>query len=121
MTELTGTALLALLIDREAANQHLEGQIAVANVVMNRVAHPQWSSNVDEVMMQPLQFSCFNQGVPYGILVPDRFHVIAEGAIRGWLVDVTDGATHYHADYYSPEWIERLERIKQIGSHIFYK
>ena len=39
-----------------------------------------------------------------------------------WL-GITQGSTHYHANYVVPNWVEDrgMKRVKQIGSHIFYK
>ena len=36
-------------------------------------------------------------------------------------VDITEGATHYHADYVSPEWSETLTKTTTIDNHIFYR
>jgi len=36
-------------------------------------------------------------------------------------VDITDGATHYHADYVSPSWAKTKTRTTEIGDHIFYR
>ena len=37
------------------------------------------------------------------------------------LLDITDGATHYHADYVKPEWAKTKTRTIEIGDHIFYR
>ena len=37
------------------------------------------------------------------------------------LLDITDGATHYHADYVSPEWKKTKTKTTEIGDHIFYR
>ena len=34
---------------------------------------------------------------------------------------ITEGSTHYHANYVSPAWSKQLQRITRIGSHIFYR
>ena len=36
-------------------------------------------------------------------------------------VDITDGATHYHADYVKPDWAKTKTRTTEIGDHIFYR
>ena len=36
-------------------------------------------------------------------------------------VDITDGATHYHADYVKPDWAKAKTRTTEIGDHIFYR
>ena len=37
------------------------------------------------------------------------------------LIDITDGATHYHADYVFPEWRKSKTKTVEIGDHIFYR
>jgi len=39
----------------------------------------------------------------------------------GKLDDMTQGSTHYHADYVYPEWREQKTKMLQIGNHIFYR
>jgi spore germination cell wall hydrolase CwlJ-like protein len=34
---------------------------------------------------------------------------------------ITEGATHYHADYVSPKWAPELDLVGSIGMHIFYR
>ena len=36
-------------------------------------------------------------------------------------VDITEGATHYHADYVNPDWAETLTKTTTIDNHIFYR
>jgi spore germination cell wall hydrolase CwlJ-like protein len=52
-----------------------------------------------------------------------RFLEIAEGMIRHEysLIDITDGATFYHADYVKPAWAKTKYRTIEIGDHIFYR
>ena len=37
------------------------------------------------------------------------------------LLDITDGATHYHADYVLPSWAATKTKTIEIGDHIFYR
>ena len=48
---------LALNIYHEARSESMEGQIAVAQVTLNRVAHSEWPSTICEVVSEPKQFS----------------------------------------------------------------
>jgi N-acetylmuramoyl-L-alanine amidase len=52
-----------------------------------------------------------------------RFLEIAKGMIRNEysLIDITDGATFYHADYVKPAWAKTKYRTIEIGDHIFYR
>ena len=47
--------------------------------------------------------------------------MVASAVAQGVVYDFTDGATHYHADYVSPDWAKRYHRIVKIGQHIFYR
>jgi len=37
------------------------------------------------------------------------------------MLDITDGALYYHADYVRPRWAKHMERTSKIGEHIFYR
>lgn len=121
--------ILARTIWGEARGEDLRGRIAVANVVMNRVADPRWPNSVRGVCLQPLQFSAWNIGDPNRDLVlavddGDEIFVecvaIARSAVDGRLADVTGGATNYHARYVSPEWASALTKTAEIGGHLFF-
>jgi spore germination cell wall hydrolase CwlJ-like protein len=43
--------------------------------------------------------------------------IIGDGKYRG----LTEGATHYHADWIEPYWAPTLQQVGTIGSHIFYR
>lgn len=45
------------------------------------------------------------------------YRIVTEGKFRG----VTEGATHYHATYVSPDWAPQLDLVGRIGTHIFYR
>jgi len=100
--------VLARTILFESAGEPLEGQEAVAAVVLNRAASPGWPDTVKEVCLQKNQFSCFNAGAggisPDKLRYPWRYFLmsswkqaknIAERAFRGELSDRTNGATFY--------------------------
>ena len=52
-----------------------------------------------------------------------RYLKISKGMIRNEfsLIDITDGATFYHADYVKPAWAKTKIRTIEIGDHIFYR
>ena len=109
----------------EAQSEPIEGQLAVAEVVLNRAASGEYPSSICEVVTQPAQFSFVRDG---------RFPAIDRGS-DAWrkAVAVADiAAEHladtlpstvlwYHADYVTPRWGRRLDRVTQIGAHIFYR
>lgn len=120
---LSDIQLLALCIWSEARDEPIDGQVAVANVVMNRVKAKSWyGATVREVVLKPYQFSWFNEPSRYPQPMPDHFCVIAEMAIWKLLSDPTDGATHYHARYIATlDWARNMKVTTVIGQHIFYK
>jgi spore germination cell wall hydrolase CwlJ-like protein len=137
--ELTGAArarhekCLADAIYFEARGEPLRGQMAVAQVVINRVFSGYYPSNVCGVVYQNThrhrrlrcQFSFTCDGIPDRINEPDaweRAKRIARDALDGsfWLNDVGK-ATHYHARWVHPWWVREMRRLDRIGVHTFYR
>ena len=127
---------LALNIFWEARNQDIIGQLAVGQVVMNRVADKRYPDTPCKVIMQgpvyksgyPVrhrcQFSWYCDGKSYKAREGRAFiqaYFLAQIVIGGQYADVTEGATHYHADYVLPDWIESKTFTTQIGDHLFYR
>ncbi len=127
--------LLARTIYGEARGEDVRGKEGVAAVVMNRVREARkrsrhwWGNTVEEVCLQPYQFSCWNAGDPNRepVLSVDPqdpvFQVclrIARRAVAGVLKDPTGGATHYHAENVEPVWSVGREPSAIIGRHRFY-
>lgn len=113
----------------EAANESLAGQRAVAQVILNRVAHPAYPSSVCGVVYQgwtaPVcQFSYTCDGSlarkPLDRLWRQAGEVAA-AALNGHVEKSVGTATHYHADYVLPYWAYRLEKVYVEGRHIFYR
>ena len=72
------------------------------------------------------QFSWYCDGksdIPKDLETYSRFLEIAKGMIHNEysLIDITDGATFYHADYVTPAWAKTKKRTIEIGDHIFYR
>ena len=130
----------------EARNQGTAGWQAVAAVTLNRVKDSRFPNTVCEVVKQgPTRKSWKNDGTYYPIRhrcqfswycdgladdihpkdekVYDRIKDLAELAMIPTvnLLDITDGATHYHADYVKPEWAKTKTKTVEIGDHIFYR
>lgn len=115
---------LALNIYHESRSEPVMGQIAVANVTLNRVADSRWPSTVCEVVYQRKQFSWTHTIKDHTPYETERWAIaqdIAEGVYKGIDPDNTDGAVYYHADYVNPIWNRNLTRTVKIGVHIFYK
>ena len=113
----------------EAAYESVEGQRAVAQVVLNRMRHPAFPKTVCGVVYQGApnpgcQFSFACDGSLARAPAPAawrRSKQIAAEALRGYVMAQVGQATHYHADYVAPYWAPRLAKVKQIGAHIFYR
>ena len=135
----TAFMCMALNIYHEANNQSMLGQIAVGQVVMNRVADSRFPDTVCEVVKQavthkgtnkPILFRCSFSWYCDGkkdepeydskswFLAQDYARIVLSGKI---VLDVTQGATHYHATYVRPSWAKTKKRTTRIDRHIFYR
>ena len=108
----------------ESLIEPVAGQLAVANVTMNRVASEHFPNTVCEVVWQKKQFSWTHDGKSDKPLVGkqyDEIYNLAEMVYTGKLPDITEGSTFYHADYVNPSWAKKMDRkVVKIGRHIFY-
>ena len=115
---------LALNIYHESRGQPIMGQIAVAQVTINRVADSRWGSTICEVVYQPYQFSwthLIKNQVPREGYHWDLAQGLAQSVMTGVDEDNTDGAVFYHAGYVNPSWNRDMTITTVIGAHIFYK
>lgn len=121
---------LARAVYYEARGEATDGQIAVAQVILNRARSKQWPSTICGVVNQGVErgekcqfsFACFtNLSAPVGQLW-EQAKSIADEAVagRGWLRELVE-ATHYHATGVAPVWRLNLTPIDTIGAHVFYR
>jgi spore germination cell wall hydrolase CwlJ-like protein len=115
---------LANAVYFEARGEPIEGQLAVAEVVMNRAASGRYPSSLCDVITQKAQFSFIRKGqfpkADHGSKAWRKAVAIAQIA-RAQLADsLPSDVLWYHADYVSPSWGKRLNKQAQIGLHIFY-
>jgi hypothetical protein len=115
---------LATAVYFEARGENLEGQLAVADVVMNRAASGKYPSTWCEVVKQPWQFSFVQHG-QFPAITDSASWAKAQGVARLAMANVlrtvpTD-VLWYHANYVAPSWGSRLTRVEKIGQHIFYR
>ncbi len=115
----------------EARGESYRGQIAVAQVVMNRVAHKLYPETICGVVFQnqhkrnACQFSFACDGIPEVINDQKSWKQamkIAQDVVAGheYLSEV-GASTHYHATYVYPHWAPRMNKVTKIGLHIFYE
>lgn len=116
---------LANAVYFEARGEPIEGQLAVAQVVLNRAASGRYPSSICGVVIQPWQFSFARRGViPAADRTSDAWRkavAIARIAQDGVSAQVGRDVLWYHANYVAPSWGRRLNRTAQIGLHIFYR
>lgn len=122
---------LAEAIYFEARGENDDGQVAVAQVVLNRVKNPSYPNSICGVVYQNqhkrnrCQFSFACDGIRDRIAQPAAWK-----KAKSLALDVTSGkrylkmvdaSTHYHATYVKPRWAKSMARRGKIGEHIFYK
>ncbi len=129
----TGDAELQCLAEAiyfESRGEPLEGQVAVGEVVLNRVDAPNYPDEVCAVVHQgaqhapACQFSYTCDGIPDRVTDPrswDTASGIARYLIDGGARKLSGDATHYHADYVDPNWAHVYPRTATLGRHYFYR
>jgi spore germination cell wall hydrolase CwlJ-like protein len=116
---------LANAVYFEARGESLEGQLAVAEVVLNRARSGRYPATWCGVVTQHAQFSFVRGGViPAANRSSEawkRAVAIARIAQQGSNRMLAANVLWYHANYVSPSWGRRLARSSVIGAHIFYR
>ncbi|MBE0465828.1 MAG: cell wall hydrolase [Candidatus Desulforudis sp.] len=113
--------LLARIIHAEARGESFWGQVAVGAVIINRLASPDFPSDLREVIYQ--RTSNVYQFTPVGdgsiVLKPDERAInAARHALQG--SDPTQGALFfYNPDKTNDTWIRTLPVMTRIGNHVF--
>lgn len=123
---------LATAIYFEARGEPEEGQLAVAQVVLNRVKNPAYPNTVCGVVYQNktkrnrCQFSFACDGRADRITdnsAWERAQALAKKSVdeqATTFLEEVGSATHYHATYVRPRWAGRMKQTDKIGHHIFY-
>jgi len=134
---------LAKNVYYEARNQGLAGRLAVAHVTINRVYDARFPNTIHEVVTQGPTRPSWRTGEPFPIRHKCQFSWFCDGLSDNpydeqtyneilnfvmtfldnydIMIDITEGATHYHADYVSPDWASSKTRTTEIEDHIFYR
>ena len=120
----------------ESAHEPKQGQIAVAFVTLNRVNSGLFKTDICGVVKQKnrnvCQFSWYCEDKPYRIsteksltstpnLLYNRIRELAVSVYINYerMVDPSNGALFYHADYVNPGW-KNMRTTAVVGRHIFY-
>lgn len=109
----------------EARGEPLTGQLAVAQVIINRTEDGRFPRSYCGVVAQPGQFS-FMRGrrmpaIREGSAAWDRAVAVAHIADKGLWESEAGRAVFFHARYVKPGWTRSKTRLAQIDTHIFYR
>jgi spore germination cell wall hydrolase CwlJ-like protein len=128
--QLRATECLTAAIYYEAAIEPLDGQRAVAQVVLNRVRHPAFPKSVCGVVFQGsdrstgCQFTFTCDGALMrtpSAAIWARARKVAEEALAGKVYAPVGWSTHYHTNWVVPYWSSSLTKAALVGTHIFYR
>ena len=114
----------------EARGEPIKGQLAVGEVILNRVEDTRYPSSICKVINQGTgrRFACqftytcdgkletVNERKPYEVALK-----IAKILMTTHDRRLTRGSTHYHSNYVNPRWSKKFERVAKFGRHIFYR
>lgn len=121
---------LASALYYEAGNETVEGQKAVAQVILNRVRHPAYPKTVCGVVYQGqerstgCQFSFSCDGSMARTPSPaiwQRLRSLSQSMLTGTVYAPVGWATHYHTDWVVPVWSAKLDKIRAEASHLFFR
>jgi len=117
-------------IYHEARGEDITGQFAVAEVILNRVDISNYPDSVCGVVHQNAHLS---NACQFSYACNGRSRAMTEGQARALAAriaqvmlsgaprELTDGATHFHAQSVRPAWSRRFAQTAQIGTHLFYR
>ena len=121
---------LAEAVYYEAAGEPREGREAVAQVVLNRVRHPNYPKSVCGVVFEgaaratgcQFTFTCDGamRRTPEAVGWRDAV-AVASAALDGFVSPTVGGSTHYHAVRVRPIWSAAMTPTRRIGAHQFYR
>ena len=114
----------------EARGEPIKGQLAVGEVVLNRVEDPRYPNSICKVVNQgtgrrfACQFTYTCDGKLETVFERDAYAIslkISKILLTTHDRRLTEGSTHYHSNYVNPKWSKNFERITKYGRHIFYR
>jgi N-acetylmuramoyl-L-alanine amidase len=143
LEQLTEAQVATATLYGEVRSEPIEGVIAVANVIRNRVLKQYRGETYREVCLAPWQFSCWNRAgggrnhekvvelvrkfagkQQISDAVVRELTYVVHGILNdGWLRDTVKGACHYHVATMlpRPKWAQNVAPVCQRGSHVFYE
>jgi N-acetylmuramoyl-L-alanine amidase len=143
LEQLTEAQVATVTLYGEARSEPIEGMVAVANVLRNRVLKQYRGVTYRDICLASHQFSCWNRAgggrnheevvslvrkfagkQPIVAPVVRELTYLMHGVINdGWLRDTVKGACHYHVATMlpRPKWAQGVVPVCQRGSHVFYE
>lgn len=110
---------LAMAMYNEARGEGRPGQVAVAQVVLNRSESQ--NKPICLIVYAPNQFQGMHEIQVRDLRMFRSLHLLAKGMLINRPKDATHSATYFHALYIPrPEWFARLQPVTVIGGHVFY-
>jgi N-acetylmuramoyl-L-alanine amidase len=113
---------LAKAVYFEAKGEPLHGQLAVAEVILNRAKSGRFASTLCGVVKQPSQFSFVRGGGFPAVVYPAMWRQavgVAHVAMNKLWDGPAQGALYFHAKRVSPNWGK--QRVASVGNHVFYR
>jgi urease beta subunit len=113
----------------EARGEGVEGMRAVAQDILNRVRHPAYPKSICGVVYQgayqrtscQFRFVCNGaMGAPVESWAWRRAKSVADAALDGYVMTAVGTSTSFHTTGVKPGWGRTMDKVAQIGSHIFY-
>jgi spore germination cell wall hydrolase CwlJ-like protein len=114
----------------EARGEPITGQLAVGEVILNRVEDSRYPSSICKVINQGTgrRFACQFTYTCVGKFETVHERKAYEMALKLAKIlitthdrKLTKGSTHYHSNYVNPKWSKKFERVAKYGRHIFYR
>lgn len=116
----------------EARGEGKQGEMAIAEVIFHRLRKGSYGHSICSVVYagaprHGCQFSFACDGVSlrrakaYGAWQHAQYLAAQILVGQARMMDITGGATNFHAISVSPDWAPEMERTTQIGNHVFYK
>jgi hypothetical protein len=114
----------------EAATEGADGMRAVVQVVINRLRHPAFPKTVCGVVFQGserstgCQFTFTCDGAIGRTPIPSLWRQardVAAAALKGKVYKPVGHSTHYHTNWVVPYWSSSLDKVAQVGTHLFFR
>jgi N-acetylmuramoyl-L-alanine amidase len=111
--------LMARLINAEAGGEPYQGKVAVAAVILNRMADQKFPETVAGNVFKPNEFESVSNGLIWRHQPTGDDYRAAEAALKGW--DPTYGSKFFYnpAKVHGPSWIWTRRIVERIGHHVF--